>query len=115
MKTENPLGKMATAPLSELDLVAVMYTLSSIFSWDSSFVTGTFFAVGFVFFASLYGRFRSYFLFNCNAVHRRLKAYDIKVPIFAGGPLDQLWLQHEVLLIAGLQNIVDRLAFLVKA
>lgn len=55
------------------------------------------------------------FLLDCNAVYRFLKGKDIKAPIIGGGPLDMFKLQQEVLLLGGLQNVVEKRAFRIVA
>lgn len=55
------------------------------------------------------------FLLDCNAVYKFLKGKDIKVPIIGGGPLNMFKLQQEVLLLGGLQNVVEKRAFRIVA
>lgn len=55
------------------------------------------------------------FFLDCNDVYRYLKGKNIKVPVIGGAPLNIFKLQEEVLLLGGLQNVVEKRAFRIVA
>lgn len=55
------------------------------------------------------------FFLDCNDVYRFLKGKNIKVPVIGGAPLNIFKLQEEVLLLGGLQNVVEKRAFRIVA